>query len=148
MALARWAAIVGPRPPDASAALQAEEAVLHHVGIEGTFAGFDGWGYIAGWSADGQWVDFTFDAPTAGQYKLDFRFAAGAGNASRYLYINGAGAVDNLAFASTGAWTTYADVNTTVTLSTGPNTISLIFDSTKQSSGYLNLDRLAVTPGP
>jgi predicted alpha-1,6-mannanase (GH76 family) len=148
MALARWAVLLGPRPPDATANLEAEEATLHGVGLEATYTGFEGWGYVAGWGANGQSLDFTFDAPAAGNYKLDFRFAAGGTNASRYLVVNGQSAVDNLAFASTGSWSTYADVTTTVTLPSGPSTISLIFNSTKGSAGYLNLDRLAVTAAP
>jgi hypothetical protein len=151
MALTLFTELTGAYVSDGSLAagiLQAEEGTLHSVGLEALHAGFDGWGYVAGWNADGQWVDFHYVAAAAGNYTLTFRYAAGAGDASRLVYVNGQNAVPNQAFASTGAWTTYASVVATVPLVAGSNTISLIYNSSLGSTSYVNLDQLQVQAAP
>ncbi len=140
MTLAAVALLEGPPPADAPDSYEAEESVLHGVGLQAQYGGFSGWGYVAGWNGDGQWVDFLVNVPTAGMYDLTFRYAAGAGNASRLVYVNGANAVANQAFAGTGAWTTYASQIVTVTLPAGASTVSLIYNSSLGSTNYLNLD--------
>ncbi len=81
------AQLAGPRPPASLADVyQAEEAVLHHVGLEAQSGGYEGWGYVAGWSKDGQWVDFKISVPQAGACDLDFRCAAGAWDAARLVF--------------------------------------------------------------
>jgi predicted alpha-1,6-mannanase (GH76 family) len=151
MAMLLFAELSGPYVSDgqlAAGILQAEEGTLHSVGLEAAHAGFEGWGYIAGWNADWQWVDLHYDAATAGNYTLTFRYAAGAGSASRLVYVNGQNAVANQPFASTGAWTSYTTLQVTVPLGAGANTISLIYNSSLGSTGYVNLDQLQVQPAP
>jgi predicted alpha-1,6-mannanase (GH76 family) len=151
MALSIFAELAGAYVSDGSLAagiLQAEEGTLHSVGLEALHAGFDGWGYIAGWNADGQWVDFHYDAAAAGNYTLTLRYAAGAGDASRLLFVNGQNAVPNQAFASTGSWETYASVVATVPLVSGSNTISVIYNSSLGSTNFINLDQLQVQAAP
>ncbi len=144
MTLARVAVLEGAAPADAPNVYEAEEAVLHGVGLEAMYGSFDGWGYVAGWNADGQSVDFLVDSPGAGLFDLTFRYAAGAGNAVRALTVDGGSVASNMAFASTGGWDTYATQTGTVALTPGVNTITLTFDSTMGSSGYVNLDQLSV----
>lgn len=75
-----------------------------------------------------------------------FRYSGGAGNAGRYLYVNGAGVVNNVVFNGTGIWDSYNTVTIpNVTLNSGSNTISLIYDTGKGSTNYLNLDHLKVS---
>jgi predicted alpha-1,6-mannanase (GH76 family) len=143
MVLARVAALEGPAPADPANTYEAEEGVLHGVGLEATYGAFDGWGYVAGWNADGQSVDFLVDAPADGIYDVTFRYAAGAGDASRTLSVDGSTVVANLAFASTGGWDTYATQTGSVAMTHGVNTISLVYDSSMGSSSYLNLDQLS-----
>jgi predicted alpha-1,6-mannanase (GH76 family) len=145
LALAARRAGAPAPPPPTSGLLEAEDGVLHGVGLEATHVGFSGWGYLAGWNGDGQWVDFHFQNSSAGSRKLTFHYAAGAGDATRYLYANGQGVVDAVAFPSTGSWDSYATVTVDVTLPAGANTVSLIYDSSKNSSNYLNLDSLTLS---
>lgn len=146
MALSRFAQQYGPYPGsgEPSNQFEAENGTLHNLGLEATHSGFTGWGYIAGWNADGQWVDFKVNMSTAGTYNLTFRYAAGAGTASRYIYINGAGAVNNQSFANTGSWSSYSTVTVSHHLNAGMNTISVIYNSSLGSKNYLNLDNLVV----
>ncbi|MCD9021883.1 RICIN domain-containing protein [Cohnella silvisoli] len=125
---------------------EAEAGVLHSLSTESTHFGYTGTGYLAGWNAGGQWVDFNVIANAAGNYNLTFRYAGGAGTAGRYLYVNGSGIVNNVTFNGTSNWDTYSTVTIpNVPLNTGINTISLIYDVAKGSTNWLNLDSLKVS---
>jgi hypothetical protein len=145
MALAMIAATSPPDPPGNPNVYEAEEGVLHHVGLEAIHGGYSGWGYVAGWSGDGQWVDFLVHAPSAGAYTLIFRYAASAA-ASREVYVNGAVVAANRAFPATGSYATYASVSVPLELTAGSNTVSLIYSAKLGSTGYVNLDSLTVGP--
>lgn len=134
---------------------EAEEAIIHHIPLEALYAGYSGWGYLAGWNRDGQSVDFKVNIATPGTYTFRFRYSAGAGNAVRALLINGSVIAATVNFANTGAWNAYATVNVGYTFSNaGDYSISLAFDSTRNSANYLNLDNLQIptytppAPGP
>ncbi|GGF62405.1 hypothetical protein GCM10010912_04430 [Paenibacillus albidus] len=125
---------------------EAEAAVLHSLSTESTHSGYTGTGYLSGWNAGGKWVDFNVITDTAGVYNLTFRYSGGAGSAGRYLYVNGTGVVNNAVFNGTGSWNSYSTVTIpNVTLNSGSNTISLIYDAGKGSNNWLNLDHLKVS---
>jgi predicted alpha-1,6-mannanase (GH76 family) len=150
MALNQFAMMSGPYVSDGSknTRMQAEEATIAGVGLEAIHTGFEGWGYVAGWNADGQSVTFTFDAMTAKSYTLDFRFAAGAGKSSRLVTIDGKTVASNLAFPATSSWDAYTSVGIEASLSAGSHSVEVLFDSANGSAGYLNLDELTITPSP
>jgi Beta-1,3-glucanase/Carbohydrate binding module (family 35) len=126
-------------------ALQAENGTLHNLSTESIYAGYTGTGYVAGWNRDGQWVDLHPNVSQAGKYAITLRYAAAAGNASRYIYVNGAGVVNNLSLPGTGAWTSWNTVTVPgVTLNAGANTVSVIYNSSLGSSNYVNLDEILV----
>jgi predicted alpha-1,6-mannanase (GH76 family) len=145
MTLSIHAALTGPTPPSSlgsATVLEAEEATLHGLGLEARYAGFTGFGYVAGWNGDGQWIDFHPVVSAPGMHHLQVRYAAGAGDAERYIYVNGHGVIDRQRFASTGGWSTYRTVAFDVPLAAGRNTVSIIFDGSRGSTGWLNLDHL------
>jgi predicted alpha-1,6-mannanase (GH76 family) len=124
---------------------EAENATLHNLGLEATYGSFTGWGYVAAWNGDNQWVDFNVNFPTAGGRTLTFRYAAGAGNATRLITINGNNVITNQSFPDTGSWSGYSTVNVSYSFPPGPSTISVKFDSTMGNANFLNLDNMAVT---
>lgn len=146
MALSVFAAQEGAYPKKPDLALQAEEGVLHGLGLEARHAGFEGWGYVAGWNKDGQWIDFDVKV-SPGPYVLSFRYAAAAGDASRLVFVNGRNVVANQTFAGTAAWDSYKTVDVPVTLP-AESVVSLVYNGGKGSTGFLNLDRLTVTKKP
>lgn len=125
--------------------LEAEDGTLHNVGTESNPNGHTGNGYIAGWNGAGQWVDLTTAVEKAGRYDVTFRYAAGAGDASRYLYVNGAAVVADQAFPGTASWDAWQTVTVpNVPLQAGENTIAVIFDEGNGSHNWLNLDHLTL----
>ncbi len=148
MALNVHAGLLAPQAPDPGAPLvvQAEDAVLRGVGIEANHAGFEGWGYAAGWHADGQRVDVAIEVPAAGDYTLRLRYAAGAGDAVRLIEIGGVQLRQARRFAATAGWEDYREATETVHLAAGRVTVSLVYRSALGSDGFLNLDRLSLEP--
>ncbi len=123
----------------------ATQGTLHNVETENADTGYFGNGYVAGWNEDGQSVAINVNVPSDGNYTLVFKYSAAAGQATRYLEVNGEGSVDQVRFSGTGSWgdwqTTYLN---DVFLTAGTNTISLSFDSGKGSENWLNFDSLLV----
>jgi predicted alpha-1,6-mannanase (GH76 family) len=148
IALSRFAQQNGLYPGSGLPANQyeAENATLHNIGIEALYGAYTGWGYIAGWNANNTSVDFNVNCQTGGWYALSLRYAAGAGNASRLITVNGANAVVNLGFGNTGAWSSYNTNTVTWNLPAGQNTITVAFNSAYGSANWLNLDNLTVIP--
>ncbi|NYE19080.1 glycoside hydrolase family 76 protein [Microbacterium immunditiarum] len=125
--------------------LEAENGTLHDVGVESNPNGHTGDGYIAGWNGAGQWVDLTTSVEKAGRYDVAFRYSAGAGDASRYLFVNGVGVVADQAFPGTASWDAWRTVTVpNVPLEAGENTISVIFEPGNGSRNWLNLDHLTL----
>lgn len=147
MTTAVTARILGPAPADAPLTWQVEEGELHAVGLEASHTGFHGFGYTAGWNADGQWVDVLVDLPQAGTFDAQLRYAA-ATDASRLLYVNGATLKADFAFPTTGSYDAYGTVGTTLSLPAGRSTVSIIYNGGQGSHGYLNLDEIVLTKKP
>ncbi|WP_326629987.1 carbohydrate-binding protein [Nonomuraea fuscirosea] len=133
--------------PDGNAGLQPENGVYEAenarpsgIGAESGQPGFSGRGYLAGWNTSGQTLTFHVNVASAGAHQLRFRYAAGAGDATRRVLVNGAQVAAGQPFASTGGWGTWNTSVLGVNLSRGYNTIQL-----EMGSNFLNLDRLDIT---
>ena len=146
---------------------QSEDATLQGgLGIGTQYGGYlSNSGYVQNWTQNGQSASVTVSASTAGTQLLILRYAAGAGNAVRYLQVNGAentanfptgpiyasgtsnSVVGNITFPGTNSWSAYDLAVIPVLLSQGSNTITISFNSSQNSANALNLDELTVTPG-
>lgn len=149
MALSLYALLCGSDPKATFAApgvYEAEEATLDHVSLEAKYQGFSGFGYVAAFAKDKQGIGFQVTAAKAGSYQLEWRYAAGAGAASRSVLVAGQAAIPSQAFAATADWNTWAGASATVQLPEGVSLIELRFDAGKASSGTLNVDRVTLTP--
>src|ERR1035438_6172409 len=100
IALSRFAQQYGPYPGSGIPPNQyeAENGTLHNLSLDAAYGPFTGWGYVSDWNANGQSVDFNVTCTTAGAHTLAFRYAAGLGNASRLITINGANTFRNQSF--------------------------------------------------
>jgi predicted alpha-1,6-mannanase (GH76 family) len=149
-ALSRFAQIYGGYPGSGIPLNQyeAENAVLHHVQLEALYGNFTGWGYIAGWNADDQWIEFGVNCTEAGTHTLSLRYAAGAGDAARVVSVNGSVLDAAQRFPATSGWASYNTVNLSCILPAGHSAVSIQYDSTQNSSNWLNLDSLVVAGDP
>lgn len=143
-ALSRDAQLFQAYTPMTNLVFEAEEGVIHHIPLENIYVGFSGWGYLAAWNHDGQSVDFPLEFATAGTRTLRFRFAAGAGDATRTIRVNGVAAVSNLKFTGTGAWSSYGTMAQPLFLNAGKSVVSISFESGFGNQNWLNLDSMSI----
>jgi lysophospholipase L1-like esterase len=124
-----------------------QENTLGFCGVEGTVdsnqSGFTGSGFANADNATGRGVDWIVNVAASGVYQLEWRFANGSTARPGSVKINGA-TVTTVGFPSTGLWTSWTTVTTTVNLNAGRNSIRL---EATTSGGLANIDSLAVTGG-
>jgi hypothetical protein len=88
--------------------------------------------------------------PTSGNYTLDFRYAFQSGlfpgvtNRPEGIMVNGQVITSDLNFPITGGFETFQDLNVTVPLTAGKNTVQM-FNVVTQ--GVSRMDAMTVTPG-
>jgi len=102
--------------------------------------------YICCWISQGQYVTFSFTVP-GGPTTFALRYSAGNGAITRMLQLDGLTWVANQVFPGTANWSTWTTLSLTQTLGAGSHTLTVFFDKTSGSAGYLNLDNLTVSYG-
>lgn len=135
----------GVAVPPTGPSLQAEAGSLSGVKVYSYNHGYTGAGYIDFEHDSGDYVQWSMNAPSAGVYELNFRYANGAGS-DRPLRLSVDGDVvrSAVAFGSTGEWTAWRESKVVVSLAAGTHDVRL----TATGSGGPNLDALTVLPAP
>jgi hypothetical protein len=98
-----------------------------------------GGGYDLGWTAAGQWFNYTVDVTTAGTYTVGLRLAAPSAVSDALHIVNSSGAnlSGDVAVAATGGYQTWVTVNATVTLPAGTQTLTVDQDAAGWNINYL-----------
>ncbi len=122
---------------------EAESATLNGVATNTNHAGYTGSGFVDGYGDNGDYVEFTINAPETGKYALVFRFGNDTGSkATRNVYVDGV-LNKEIEFLDQSGWTSWAfDAYSTVQLTAGNHTIRLKRDSA--NTGFINLDSLTL----
>ena len=101
-----------------------------HDGVDLDNCTDTGGGYYVGWTAAGEWLNYTLAAASAGPYTVDFRVsAAGAGGAFHLEDAHGKNLTGPVTAPSTGDWQKWATVRATLTLPAGRQVLKLVEDS-------------------
>lgn len=125
---------------------EAENGVLNSLTVENTHSGYSGTGYVAGWNKDGQSVDIEVMIPDSNYYTIVFRYSVGNGEAVRKLLVNGSPVQNELRFRGEENWNDYYTTEIkNIWLDQGTNIISLVYDSTLNSTNWLNLDCIIIS---
>jgi uncharacterized delta-60 repeat protein len=132
--------------PEGTVRYQAELAWLAgpRIGV-GDHPGYTGPGYVDYQHATGDFIEFIVDAPSAGRYELEFRYANG-GSTPRpvALRVGEAEVHGGVRFAPTGSWRKWNSEVITVALPAGSNKVRL----TAAGRSGPNLDVLRVRAAP
>jgi N-acetylneuraminic acid mutarotase/glucose/arabinose dehydrogenase len=101
-------------------------------------------GYVDFQNATGDFVEWTIEVATAGEYDLSWRYSNGGGTSDRPLRfdLNDTTIAPSLGFARTASWSTWGLVTQPVTLQAGVNKIRL----TAIGNSGANFDYLEVKP--
>ena len=103
--------------------------------------GYRGNGFLDYTNASNDFIKWTVNVPSDGNYNLAFRYAIASNNRPLKLTINDEVRIASTPFTSTGSWANWRTYTTTQALVAGNNTI--VLTATGASGG--NFDELAVT---
>lgn len=126
---------------------EAESATLSGAEVSNDVTASNG-SYVGGIDDPGNYVQFTVNAPSAGEYRANLNFANGtSGTSTLDLAINGSTKA-TVPFARTEVWGKFSRniVSVPVTLIAGSNTIRLSKPATGGS--YVQLDSLDLSAAP
>jgi hypothetical protein len=86
-------------------------------------------GYDVGWITPGEWLNYTVNVTSAGNYTVQLRVAS-PGGATMHLGFNTASNVwKTISVPATGGWQTWQTVNVPVTLGAGVQQMTVYFDT-------------------
>ncbi|WP_299252709.1 carbohydrate-binding protein [uncultured Aquimarina sp.] len=108
--------------------------------IDNNHAGHTGTGFINTANVSGNGIDWKLNG-SAGSYTITWRYASSS-NRSANLIVDGSTVASNIAFNTTGSWTTWDTESVTVNLSDGVKDLRL---EATNSSGLGNIDYMQVT---
>ncbi|GLZ28762.1 hypothetical protein Lesp02_09520 [Lentzea sp. NBRC 105346] len=136
------ALVTAPASAQAETRYEAESAAINRGVVESNHAGYTGSGFVNYDNVTGSYVEFTVTSDTAQPVPLTFRYANGTStNRPLDITVNGTLTTDELAFTSTGAWTTWRTQQVTVDL---PQGTSKIRATATTANGGPNLDSLTL----
>jgi len=116
------------------------------VDIESTNDG--GSGYDVGWVSAGEWLNYTVDVISAGNYDLDVRVASAGAGGTFHIEVNGVNKTGPLTVPNTGGWQTWTTIRCpTIALSAGPQVWRLVMDSNGSTKAVGNFNYITVS-GP
>jgi len=116
------------------------------VDIESTNDG--GSGYDVGWAFAGEWLNYSVDVTSAGNYDLDVRVASAGAGGTFHIEVNGVDKTGPLTVPNTGGWQTWTTIRCpAVSLSPGPQVWRLVMDTNGSTTAVGNFNYIAVS-GP
>lgn len=123
---------------------EAENAVKHNVNVGGDHSGYTGSGFVDSYGEQGDYVEFTVDVPSDGDYTLRTKYANNTGNTVvRQVYVDGQ-FISNAYYKNLSNWDSWGTSDVGTNLKKGTHKIKFAVDN--GSDGFINLDNLVVTP--
>jgi exo-1,4-beta-D-glucosaminidase len=121
---------------------EAENATISQGTVANNHLNFSGTGFVDYTNVNGSYVEWTVSAASAGNATLTFRVANGTTvNRPMDISVNGVTVAAGVAFGPTANWDTWVDVNVTVPLNAGTNTVRA---TATTANGGPNVDYLSV----
>lgn len=104
----------------------------------------DGAGYFVGYTANGEWLEYSVDVKKAGVYEFAARVAS-QGDGSRFsLWMDGKKIKDSVVVPNTGDWKTFSEVTgITSNLTAGTHVLRFMVDAP-----YFNIDKIRFIEQP
>jgi hypothetical protein len=104
-----------------------------------------GGGYLVGWAKAGEWLVYSVDLETAGNYDFDFRVASAVAGGKFHVEVDGTDVTGALAMPNTGGWQTWQTVKKTgIALTAGTHLLRLAMDA-GATGGLGNFNYVKVT---
>jgi len=95
-----------------------------------------------------EWLNYTVDVISAGNYDLDVRVASAGAGGTFHIEVNGVNKTGPLTVPNTGGWQTWTTIRCpTIALSAGPQVWRLVMDSNGSTKAVGNFNYITVS-GP
>jgi hypothetical protein len=107
-----------------------------------------GGGFNVGWTRTNEWMEYTVNVATAGNYTLSERVASGATTGQFRVEFNGVDKTGVVTVPNTGGWQTYQNLSQTVNLSAGVQVMRIFFTGNDANFNYFNLTAAGATNTP
>lgn len=122
---------------------EAENAAYSGVDVATNHTGYSGTGFLQNFAQQGDYVQFTVNAPESMTYPLVFQYGDNSDNATRTVYIDGT-KIGQVGFHPQGTWDKFVyDAYIDTYLTAGNHTVKISYDSA--DSGAINLDSLSLS---
>lgn len=99
-------------------------------------------GYDVGWTAAGEWLNYTVNVASAGSYTVDLRVASPSGGSLHVGFNTASNVWKSVSVPATGGWQTWTTVSIPVSLGAGVQQLTLLFDT-----GGANVRSIGVSAG-
>jgi endonuclease/exonuclease/phosphatase family metal-dependent hydrolase len=96
-------------------------------------------GYDVGWTAPGEWLNYTVNVATAGAYIAHLKVASATGGALHVGFNRASSVWTTVAVPETGGWQKWVTIQVPVTLGAGTQQLTVLFDT-----AGVNLNSIAV----
>jgi hypothetical protein len=104
--------------------------------------------YDVGWVFAGEWLNYTVNVASAGNYDVDIRVASAGAGGTFHIEVNGVDKTGPLPVPNTGGWQSWSIVRRTgVALAAGPQVWRLVMDSNGSTTAVGNFNDITVS-GP
>jgi beta-glucanase (GH16 family) len=102
-----------------------------------------GLGFDVGWTAPGEWIEYTVDV-TAGTYDIEMRVASASSGGTLHIEFDEVDRTGPVTFDATGGWQEWTTVRAeVVTLGAGVQTMRMVMDT-----GGFNVNKISVVEPP
>ena len=98
-----------------------------------------GGGYDVGWTVAGEWMKYTVDVASAGDYTITSRVARGAaGTGAFHIEVDDVDVTGSITVEDTGGWQNWVDKTSNVTLTSGEQVVKIVIEA-----GDININHIA-----
>jgi fibronectin type 3 domain-containing protein len=118
-----------------------------HTDVDIEATSDDGGGYDVGWARPGEWLQYTVNVASNGQYDVAFRLASSGSGGTLHLEVDGSNTSGAVPVPYTGGWQIWA--TTTVRqmpLTAGTHRLRVVFDTNGSTGGVANVNRIDFSP--
>ena len=96
-------------------------------------------GYYTGANAKGEWLEYTVNVASAGNYLLQLRYATPKDSRQIRIEFNGLDVTGATTLANTGSWNSWQTISIPVTLAAGEQVMRLVIDSSGLNLNSINI---------
>jgi hypothetical protein len=107
--------------------------------------GVDSDGTGIGWTAAGEWLEYTVNVASSGMYTITMPVSNPGSGGTLHIRFNGTNVTGSVTIPNTGNWTTYTSLTKSVNLIAGAQVMRVSFDGASSTGWVCNLRDIAVT---